>query len=74
MHHSHLTVNFFCFYICDCVNPNHSQKHKHLPQHIGKSENNSAGVSFYYMGSVAQTQIIRLGSKHPYPLSHPCGP
>lgn len=75
MHHHHLAVNFlFVFaFVIVCTSTIH--KSTSLCQtHICRSEDHLVGVIFYYMDPVAQTQIIRLGGKHPYPLSHLCGP
>lgn len=41
---------------------------------VWRSEGNQELILSYYMGSGAETQVLRLGSRHLYPLGHLAGP
>lgn len=41
---------------------------------VWRSQENQELILSYYMGSGAKTQVLRLGSRHLYPLGHLAGP
>ena len=64
-----------CVYVCMYV---HTYKQMHTygraMVHMRQEENSQASILSYHVDSWDRTWVIRLGSKHLYPLSHPLQP